>query len=144
MAQELRYVVGVKSSLTQPRAIRGPQIVPDQTFDLRIETSPDKRTLDVSVWPTRYGTRPYKVIRPLALAECEKYLPNLRVYLDAARPAAFGVIEYNQVAEEIALPHLKTQLLTLARSRSNCEWNHRGQVLSQACALSQQSRFLVR
>src|SRR5713226_8600321 len=129
MAHELGYVVGVESSLAQPRAISGPQIVPDQTFDLRIGTRPDKRTLDVGVWPTRCRTCPYKVIRSLALAELEKYLPNLRVYLDTARPAALGFIENHQAPEEIALSYSETQLLTLASSRSNRERNHRGQVL---------------
>lgn len=47
------------------------------------------------------GIDPHIVIRPLALVGFQKYLPNLRVHLNKARSAALGLIENDQVAEEI-------------------------------------------
>ena len=52
--------------------------------------------------------------------------PNLRVHLDKATSAAFGLIENHQAPEEIALSYSETHLLTLAGSRSDRERNHRG------------------
>jgi hypothetical protein len=47
VAHQLGYVVSVESSLAQPGAKGGPEIVPDETFNLRVAASADKRMLDV-------------------------------------------------------------------------------------------------
>jgi len=52
-------------------------------------------------------------IRPLALAQVEKNLPDFRIHVNVPKPTAFGLIENDQAAEKINLSNFQTQLLTL-------------------------------
>jgi len=82
-------------------------------------------------------------IRPLALAQVEKNLPDFRIHLNDPRPTAFGLIENDQAAEKINLSNFQTQLLSLTCAGSDRKRNHGRQMLSSSAALSEQLRFLL-
>jgi hypothetical protein len=93
VSHQLRYVIGIESGLAQSSAIGGPEIVPDQAFNLCISTSPGKCFADLSIWAARNRINPHIVIRSLAFTEFKKDLPDFRVNVDKPSLPALGLVK---------------------------------------------------